>query len=96
MRAFNRVEEDGGGGQATMVESGGMPGYLCAASAAGEGCCYKPDTRSSSLTSTSTPASSLPARLSHPIIIDAVIMNGDEKYERSEMKLTKHSSMFRS
>ena len=28
--------------------------------------------------------------------IDAVIMNGDEKYERSEMKLTKHSSMFRS
>ena len=42
------------------------------------------------------PASSLPARLSHPIIIDAVIMNGDEKYERSEMKLTKHSSMFRS
>ena len=59
MRAFNRVEEDGGGGQATMegMESGGMPGYLCAASAAGEGCCYKPDTRSSSLTSTSTPAS---------------------------------------
>ena len=59
MRAFNRVEEDGGGGQATMeeMESGGMPGYLCAASAAGEGCCYKPDTRSSSLTSTATPAS---------------------------------------